>query len=397
MNWGLGIAVGALALGPMLIVSPAVQEGEATAPDGRPGLGSERSAYEVGRLFASPDEEEEEFLRRLHDLPSDILIQREFVRRGYRTQGYFDLLDRTDEQELSVLHAKYKELESKSLEALMTTERVANTFMRLYLDLRFQMRRWLLESYEFEASELRRGLRILHAAQEGLFDLRNSEVQNITSRIDLAAANLRAIHLDLDALRERGDNSAPGAPDPAWMAELIGITKLSGEKERAAALRSLEEKVNQRLGRLASSLFSKRLAAKTGTLVDKRTSFAEQALEHLERTKRFLLIPPFDEDPPRQIKDMSINERHRYALSEAIRGVTADPLNEELAYYTGIATDMIYTPQEGRMWFDRYLALRGIRGHDHRTTKDRELTDQETYALEKVQQAYSGLGGLLGR
>ncbi len=112
---------------------------------------------------------------------------------------------------------------------------------------------------------------------------------------------------------------------------------------------------------------------------------------------RFLVVPPYEKDPAPQVLEMSRAERHRFALSEGLRGLSADPLDEELTYWTAIATDYLYQPREGRMWFDRYLALRGIRAHEHGTTKDRELTDKEKLALEKVLQAYTLPGGLGGR
>lgn len=367
------------------------------APDGKPGLGSERSANELGRLFVSPDDQAEALLRELHELPSDILIQREGVRRAYRTAGYFDLLGRGHELELSTLHEEYQRQNLDAMGALMGSDRSSGPFMEMFLDSRFQVRMGHLDRFEFEARELRKGMRVVHASQEGFFDLRDSEAKNISSRIDLSAAILRSIQLDLDALRDRGDQRAPGAADPAWMAELIGLTKLKDESERVRAFEALEEKVDRRRGQLETSLFLPRLMKKVALQVDKRDAYAAQALQHLERTKQYLLLPPFDEDPPRQIKDMSINERHRFALSDSVRGLAADPLNEELTYLTGIATEMIYSPRESRMWFDRYLALRGIRAQDSKTTRNRELTKEESYALERVMQAFTGPGGPFGR
>jgi hypothetical protein len=39
---------------------------------------------------------------------------------------------------------------------------------------------------------------------------------------------------------------------------------------------------------------------------------------------------------------------------------------------------------ESQRWFDRYLALHGIRVNDHRTYKDRTLTHQEKRAIDAV-------------
>ena len=368
------------------------QEGAPTAPDGRPGLGTARTAHELGRMFASPDADQEAFLRELHELPSEVLIRREMVRRDYRELGYFELLDRMVPQDLAGLHAKYRELDQSALPTLMTAGRESQAFTKLFLDLRFQIRMSLIETFDVEVTELRKGLALLHASQDGLFDLRDSEAKAIASRIDLASAILRSIRLDFDALRERGDARAPGAPDPAWMAELIGLTKLRTESDRSAALDRLRRKLAGRIDRLESALFWPRLETKVATQLARRSALADEAATHLERIQRFLLVPPYDQDPPSQLAAMSKTDRHRYALSEAVRGLAADPLHEELSYWMGVASDLIDTPRESRAWFDRFLALRGIRAQDARTTTGRELTFQEKYALEKVMQALSGIG-----
>ena len=162
------------------------------------------------------------------------------------------------------------------------------------------------------------------------------------------------------------------------------------------ALANLRAKVSQRMERLNDVLFWPRLERRLAAEFDKREAFDVLAAQHLERALRFLVVPPYDKDPQREILQMSRAERHRYALSEGLRGLAADPLDEELTYWTGIATDFLFEPREGRRWFDRYLALRGIRATDHETTKDRELTAEEQYALEKVLQAYTLPGGLGG-
>jgi len=394
------IAVG-MFLGALGAPAASVQDEGPLAPDGKPGLGTERDAHELGRLLVAPDEEEEVFLRELRDLPSAILIEREVARRGYRRLGYFDLLPRTADQELAALHARYRELEAQAATLIASPDRVSRAFGRMLVDPRFRMRLELLESFELETGELRRGMTLLAASQDGLFDLRDTEARNVASRIDLSAALLRAIQLDLDVLRERGDEDAPGSPDPAWTAEWDGISELPSQAERLSAIDALKAEVRARQERLESSLFTSRLEGQVRTLVDKREGFAAQAREHLERAKRFLLVPPYDEDPPAQITSLSTSDRHRYALSETLRGVSADPLNDGLAYWTGVCTERLDSPRESRSWFDRFLALRGIRPQDADTTR-RDLTDEEKNALEKVMQAYTGpggrgLGGPLGR
>jgi hypothetical protein len=391
MNWAILLAAGLLG-GAIATTTNLPGAQGPLAPDGRPGLGTERTAHEISRLFASPGEEQLQLLQALNDLPSDVLIRREMVRRWYRELGYFSILERTSDQNLEDLHERYQQLNLDAMGALMSSSETIGPFLQMFLDQRFRLRLALFDTFDLESVELRKGLRLLSASQDGFYDLRDSEAKNIASRVDLAAAALRAIRLDLDALRETGTAGAPGAPDPAWMAELIGITKVRGERDRLRSLEVLREKLGRRLERLESSMFWPRLKKKVSVLMDKRASYSAQANEHLERTRQYLLLSPFDEEPNEEIRAMSQTDRFRYAMSEAVRGVTADPLNEELTYLTGVTTERFYSPHESRMWFDRYLALRGIRSQDIETTRGRQLTPEEENALQKVLQAH--LGGL---
>jgi hypothetical protein len=50
-----------------------------------------------------------------------------------------------------------------------------------------------------------------------------------------------------------------------------------------------------------------------------------------------------------------------------------------------LSTDWLADRVRSRPWFDRYLALRGIRAHDHRTYQGKELEADEQIALDAVQ------------
>ena len=54
--------------------------------------------------------------------------------------------------------------------------------------------------------------------------------------------------------------------------------------------------------------------------------------------------------------------------------------------------DFLWGAIESRPYYDRYLALRGIRLHDHRTMKDRKLTPREETALFVVQRGATPAG-----
>lgn len=374
--------------------SPAQKAGEEVplAPDGRPGFGGKGTARQVGRKFRAPTKEEEQFIKGLMDLPGEILVIREMARRTYLQRGYFDLLDSRTSGELEELHAGFDEMLARAESVLGKSGSDAKILAAMMTDLRFQLRADLLAIYEEESPELRKGLGILAGSQNGFYDLKDGEARAIAKRVDLAAARLRAVRSDLDALRERGETLAPGEADPAWTSELLSLRGVSGTDERTKALRAIQKKINSRKRRLESMLFTPRLQPKVTQALDRRRAEKDQAELHLERVKTYLLIPPFDQNPTQALLDMPHGERHRFAMSEGLRGLDSDPMNAELCYWTGMAAWEFLDARHSRPWFDRYLALRGIRSDEQGTLKDRELNELEKNALEKVMGAFLGGG-----
>jgi hypothetical protein len=72
-------------------------------------------------------------------------------------------------------------------------------------------------------------------------------------------------------------------------------------------------------------------------------------------------------------------------VKELPEALAYDPLGEELNWFEAEATDFLSGAIESKRYFDRYLALRGIRAHDHRTYQDRTLSREEKRALDAVQ------------
>lgn len=350
------------------------------APDGHPGFGTLRTSRELGRVFQKPSEQDEELLTGLADLDSEVRILVEMARRTYKRRGYFELLDRFGPQELADLHGSYFAAEAEALDLIANSSPVADAWIDMFLDLRFRSRLPLLEVYAAEAREVQAGLALLRALEDGYVELKDREARAIAERIDLAASLLRAIRLDLEALRERGDDAAPGQPDPAWKIELIGISKMRPGEHRDQAFEELSIKVAARQKQLESVLFWPRLRTKLDLKLRSRELGREKALEHLAEVKFYLLEFEEGDVPPPDLLKMKKFARHQYALSEALKGIGYDPFNEALAYRAGIATDLIYETQESRQWFDRFLTLRGIRLHLYQTT-ERELDDEEEQAL----------------
>src|SRR6185295_15821408 len=78
----------------------------------------------------------------------------------------------------------------------------AELLARLLSDPRFRLRVQVSDGVRRELSDLRGALALLRAQTDGWVDLGELDVAAITRRADLAAARLRAIRLDLIALRE---------------------------------------------------------------------------------------------------------------------------------------------------------------------------------------------------
>jgi hypothetical protein len=366
----------------------ALQDEGPAAPDGRPGLGLDGSARELARRADGAGRRGTELARDLAELQSDLVVLTEMARRHYLERGDLALVG--EEAGLEALHALYEELESRAGEVLAAGGERADLLARLLLDLRFQLRIEPLRLAAREGAELRRGLALLRGSLDGLYDLKDTEARAVAARIDLSASILRAARSDLDALRERGVAGAPGAPDPALATELERLRGLPAGPERARGLRELRATLDARRERLTAVLFWPRLEPRVRGALDRRAAAAGQASLRLEALRRLLMLPPHDRSPSTEVQELSRAERYRFALSEALRGLDADPLADELTWWVAATADEVYDPRESRPWFDRYLALRGIRVDREETLRRRELDELEQRAVEEVRQAFTG-------
>ena len=357
---------------------------EYLAPDGRPGLGEARSARELGRLFRSSEESVRSMLAGVIGLEGDILVLREEAVRAYRAAGYFQLLETA---ELEDLHRAYPRFRSQVIERVGRGGDAGELAARFFLDLRFRLRREVLGRFEREAREVRAGLALLRASEDGYVLLKDEEAQGIAARIDLSSALLRSLRLDLEALRQTGDAHAPGAPDEGWTVELISLAASTDRERRDIALAALERRLEGRRSRLASALFTPRMAARLAEECALRQGANDQAALALPGIRE--LLPETEEGRAArpEVAEIAAHRRHAYALRLGVEALALNPLNEELSYLTGVASAFLLDAREARAWFDRYLALRGIRAGDDRTYRRRDLTDEEARALQAVQGA----------
>ena len=84
---------------------------------------------------------------------------------------------------------------------------------------------------------------------------------------------------------------------------------------------------------------------------------------------------------------MTKSDRRQRAARFAALAAASDPLDEGAIWLAATTSDASSGRFEARRWFDRYLALHGIRAHDDRTYRGRTLTGEEQRALDALHEA----------
>jgi len=121
-------------------------------------------------------------------------------------------------------------------------------------------------------------------------------------------------------------------------------------------------------------------------VLSQRRAAVSAAADLLPSVRELLPETPEGAKAGAEIQALPKSRRYAYAAHSAAQALGYDALNEELNYLAGLATDVSYGQLESRRWFDRFLALRGIRSNEYKTYGDRKLTREEKRALDVVQQ-----------
>src|SRR5260221_7403949 len=236
-----------------------------------------------------------------------------------------------------------------------------------------------------EMADLRAGLAVLTAQLDGFVDLHEDEAEAITRRVDLAAARLRAAKLDLEALREDAKAATAGESWGKDLEALYESIRTEDAERRARELPEILDRLEQREAGMASALFTTRLETKLELELEDRRKAIAAASGLLRGIRGYFPGTPESERAGPEITRLSKSKRYAEAGKSAAHGLREDPLNEELNWLAGETSDLLSGAIEAKRFFDRYLALRGIRAHDHRTYKDRKLSREEKRALDAVQ------------
>ncbi len=382
-----------------LVANPvaSLQDHRPLAPDGRRGIGMESELADVLRLFRQPDEEDAAFLRELGRLENDVEILAEGAAELYRRRGYFDLLEARDEQTLERLHTVFREhaLDPREVLSGGANDARARAFATMMLDARFRARMELLEGRRFDADEIRLGLAVLKAATDGWVRPSESEARNVALRVDVAAALLRARFKDLEALRE-APLSLPDV-DPGDLEALLARPEGEAPDELRRFLGDVAMREALRVERMWELFFTPRLQADTAEWLEWRRARAAVAARAAEEVRLYRPDTAEGQAAPPEIQRLTKTKRRRVAYGRALEGLANDPLDADLAYAAGVLARYVGGTLEALSHYDRFLALRGIRSHDHNTYKDRELTPEEDDALFYVQDETKKSQGQLGQ
>jgi hypothetical protein len=375
------------------------------APDGERGFGPGRTVRDLARLLRSPAEEDRGFVASLYELEDELRVLLAMATEHYKASGYFDLLliakreklPSTGTQEaartpLEELGDAFRARATHASAALEKGGPAADLLARLLVDTRFRVRAQVIEGLEFEIADLRAGLAVLFAELDGFTGLKDGEADAIASRVDLSASRLRAAKLDLEVLREDG---ADGRVVETWGKDLEALFELirtDDVERRSRELPEMLAKLEERESNMSSALFTTRLETNLADEIEKRQKDVGAAQELLPRVRALVLGEKSDP----KIKALSKNQRYTEAARDATAGLALDPLAEELNFLQGEISDFLQGSLESRRFFDRYLALRGIRVHDYRTYQGKSLSREERRAIDVVQAAGGPQPGMPG-
>ena len=379
------------------------------APDGELGFGAGRTVRDLARLLRSPAEEDRGFVASLYKLEDDLRVLLAMSTDHYRSAGYFELSAIAEKEKraetgvpdaprtpLEALGAAFRERSAHAAAALEKGGPAADLLARLLVDTGFRVRAQVIDGLEFEIADLRAGLAILFAELDGYTGLRDGEAEAIADRVDLSAARLRAAKLDLEVLREDGQD---GRVVETWgkdLEELFELIRTDDADRRAKDLPEALSRLEERETNMASALFTTRLDARLAPELERRRKGVDTALELLPRVRALVAGGAAAEKADPKYKGLSKNQRFTEASRRAAEGLALDPLCEELSWLQGEVSDFLQGSLESRRFFDRYLALRGIRVHDYRTYKERNLSREEKRAIDVVQAAGSPQPGTTG-
>ncbi|MBM3977972.1 MAG: hypothetical protein FJ299_13420 [Planctomycetes bacterium] len=364
------------------------QEATSNAPDGRPGFGT-RAPGEVLKLVRQPAREDEAWMAALDALPTELAQRASLAESLYRSRGWFGLCGDQPGQTLVDLLASYRHLQLDPIATLQPLDARARAFAAAWTDMRFRARAGLLEEASTEARDLALALGLLRGAARSWGALSDDETMRLARRADLAAARLRAIRLDLDALREP-PNAFVASPE---VDACLAIARDSDAVRRLARFSELSAWLTRREQAFTGSMFTTRLSEQAVAALAWRKAALVQAGAAREAAREF--SPDIDaalaRDP--KITQLRTTDRRRLAQARALEALAQDPLDETATWIGFVSTRHVGAAPQALALAYRYLRLRGIVFEDGANKGRDRLSDEEEQAEFYVREVLAGVYG----
>jgi hypothetical protein len=353
------------------------------APDGVAGLEARGRLAEVLALVRSRRDEDEAFLAEIEGLASSLQILVESTAGLYRARGLFQVLDPREPGDLASFHRRWREFQEAPAAFLALPNEEGRMWAKILCDTRIGMRCEILGGWEGDAREIRAGLALLRANASEWARLGEEVGAVVARRVDVAAALLRARIKDLSALRETPGDAAE--VDEAQVGRILAALELP-DAERDARLTEEIRLVEERAASMCDLLFLTRLTRTANARLQWRADLERRAQQAHDEALELSPDTPEGREARREIRSRKKTTRRREAFARAVEGLALDPFDERLTYLAGLEAEYVRGTYDLVDYYNRFLALRGIRVHDDRTWRGRELTDEEEHALAQIQQ-----------
>ncbi len=358
------------------------------APDGARGFGTSPEPEDVTDLIRSKAAADLEFVGGLLESATQVQILVALAHRRYERMGYLELVppgepgsrpsiaDTALGHELEALAERFGVLLQAPDSLYTRTQALA--FARMVADDRFRVRAHILKGVELDLVLLPGTLRIFTAHAHGLAGLEKGPALNtLASQADLAAARLRALRLDLEALYQPVVSATHG--DSAEVVELAAALTV-GDTGRAEALVGvLDSRARKSARMLEQGLFTPRFDMQhVAALAERRAAWEKGARSNREME----LLVPFRSTGGigGEIGGVRATDRYQLAVNSGREGLAAAPAHPELNFSLGLCLDFIAGRGISMRYFDRFLALRGILHWEERCFSGRPLDAREAYA-----------------
>lgn len=358
------------------------------APDGARGFGTSPEPEHVTDLLRSEAAADLEFVAGLMESATQVQIFVALAYSRYERLGYLELLppgepgsrppmsDPAIGRELENLAKQFGVLLQAPVKPYTRAQALA--LARMVADDRFRVRAHILKGVELDLMLLPGTLRIFTAHAHGLAGLeRGPALSTLASQADLAAARLRALRLDLEALYQPVVGSTQG--DSAEVVELAAALTV-GDASRIQALLGVLDAVTRKSARmLEQGLFTPRFDLQhVAALAERRAAWEKGA----RSSREMELLIPFRATGGigGEIGGVRATDRYQLAVNSGREGLAAAPAHPELNFSLGLCLDFIAGRGISMRYFARFLALRGILHWDERCFAGRPLDAREAYA-----------------